>query len=52
MNKDNTTFLETNPSVYKEQAKKALQKAKELEQQQLAQGKKTVRINPKTIVLR
>ena len=52
MKKDNTSFLETNPSIYKEQAHKALVKAKELEKQQLKDGKRTVRLDRKTIVLR
>lgn len=52
MSKDNTTYLEANPSIYKTQAEKALQKAKELEKQKQQQGKKYMQINPRTRVLR
>lgn len=50
--KDNTSFLEINPGIYKEQALKALEKAKKLEKEQLKEGKRSVRLDRKTIVLR
>lgn len=47
-----TSYLETNPSIYKNQAEKALQKAKELENHQRLEGKKFVQVDAKTRVLR
>lgn len=45
-------FNEINPSIQKTKAAKALEKAKELEAEKLASGKKWVRMDHKTEVLR
>lgn len=45
-------YLELNPVWQKEKAQKALDKAKQLEKQQQTSGKKLVKLNNKTIVLR
>lgn len=45
-------YLESNPSFLKEKAVKALKKAKELEASQKTEGKKIIKLNSKTRVLR
>lgn len=51
MNKDNKTYLEANPQKQREKAAEALKKAKELEKQQLANGKKYHKVG-KTMILK
>lgn len=50
--KDNRSYLETNPTFQRTKAQEALKKAKELEAKKLASGKKWVKIDGKTEVLR
>lgn len=52
MKNDNKFYLESNPNFYKSQAKKALKKAKQLEDIRQNEGKKYIQINSKTRVLR
>lgn len=49
---NNSIFNESNPVVQKNQAQKALAKAKEIEAKKIASGKKWVRIDGKTEALR
>lgn len=50
--KDNKSYLETNPVVLRTKAQEALIKAKELDAKKMAAGKKWIRIDHKTEVLR
>ncbi|MCI2229558.1 hypothetical protein MC378_10300 [Polaribacter sp. MSW13] len=52
LEKDNRSYLETNPSVQRSKALEALVKAKKLEAKKMAAGKKWTRIDGKTEVLR
>ncbi len=52
VDKDNRSYLQTNPKDLREKAKEALAKAKALDVQKMANGKKFVRVDHKTQVLR
>lgn len=47
-----TIHFENSQSYLKIKAEKALEKAKEIEQNQLAEGKRFIHVNSKTVVLR
>jgi hypothetical protein len=50
--KDNKSYLETNPVAQRTKAQEVLIKAKELEAKKIAAGKKWVRVDDRTEVLR
>ncbi len=50
--KDNKSYLESNPATQRAKAQKVLKRAKEQDAEKLAAGKKFVKLNPRTRVLR
>lgn len=51
MEKDNRSYLETNPQKLRNDALEVLKIAKEQEKQKLKSGKKFQRVNNRTIIL-
>ncbi|MEX6627546.1 hypothetical protein PG913_08385 [Tenacibaculum pacificus] len=52
LEKDNKTYLESNPIGQRDKAQKVLEKAKAQEMAQLALGKKWIKVDGRTEVLR